>query len=267
MQRFNHGWGRRGLAVMLAALAGLAGWWWLQPQPDDSLRQIQARGVLRIATDASYPPFAAVDAEGHLFGLDVALGEELARRLGVRAEFENLTYDALIGSLLVDRSDVVISAYVPQPERGREASFSAPYFVGGLVWVAPVTASAPPNPPLAWLPGRTLAVEIGSAGDAQARVWARQVAGLNLRPAPTADDALWLVVNGQAEAALTDAVSALAFVTHHPQLQVIAPPVDPEPYTLVVNAHNPALLAELNRLLAEMEADGFLPRLRAEWLR
>ncbi len=262
--RFNPRWVLAGVMLILAALVLV---WLSQPQPDDSLQRVQARGVLRIVTDASYPPFAAVDANGNLFGLDVALGEELARRLGVRAEFENLTYDALIGSLLVDRSDVVISAYVPQPERGREASFSTPYFVGGLVWVVPLSATAPPADVLTWLPGRTLAAEIGSAGDAQLRVWARQTAAFAGHTAPTADDALWLVANGQASAALTDAVSAYAFAANVPQVQVILPPVEPEPYTLVVSAQNPALLAELNRLLAELEADGTLPALRATWIR
>lgn len=259
-------WLLAGLAVAaLLAAVGL-GWRALRGREDAAWDRIRAEGRWLVATDASYPPFAAIDADGNLFGFDIDLAEEIGRRWGVRVAFENITYDALLGTLIVRRDDAVISAFVPQPERTREVAYTRSYFVGGTVAVIRAGAGQPlANDAQAWAAGKTLAVEYGAGGDALARQWARRVAGVTVTPKTTAADALLAVEKGEADAAIVDALTAYDFLLSHPALALAGPPIEPEPYVIAVSIESPLLLERLEAALATLEADGTLARLKVKW--
>jgi len=257
-----------GVAGIVALLVAAVIAWraWRTPE-DAAWARIQADGRLVVATDASYPPFSATDANGDLFGLDVDLAEAIGRRWGVAVQFENITYDALLGTLVVGRDDVVISAFVAQPERTREVAYTAPYFVGGtLVVIRRAGGQLITGDAEAWAAGKTLAVEYGAGGDALARQWARRVVGVTVQPLDTAAAALASVAAGMADAAVVDAIAAYTFLAAHPDLTLAGPPIAPEPYVMAVSADSPVLLAHLQDTLAAMQADGTLADLRAHWL-
>ena len=246
----------------------------LLPQDDPIWARIQERKVFTVATDASYPPFAAVDANGNLFGLDVDVAEELGRRWAVRVEFENLAYDALLGSVISLRDDAVISAFVPQPDRLNDVTFSHPYFTGGTVVVVRKGQAGPGHVAnradwQAWAAGKTLAVERGSAGHALARDWARLSAGralsITVLAEPTIEDALLAVENHSADAALADSIDAYNFLLGHPTVALAGPPVTPEPYTVAVSVRGRVLSQQIEQALQAMEADGTLSTLRVKW--
>jgi ABC-type amino acid transport substrate-binding protein len=259
-------WWRVGAAFLLVVL-GFGIWKLGFPRREDEVwDRIQARGVFTVATDASYPPFAAVDADGNLFGFDVDLAEEIGRRWGVRVEFENITYDALLGSLISGRDDAVISAFVPQPERTREIAFTRSYFVSGTAVVVRADSEVRlTGDPAAWASGKTIAVEYGAGGDALVRQWSRRVAGITALPLPTAAEALSAVEASRAEAALVDAISAYEFLRGHPALALAGPLLEPEPYVIAVSLESRTLFQELENVLQAMEADGALPALRVKW--
>ena len=258
-----------GIIVTLAAVL-LGIWVWalrFSRQGDDKAwERILERGVITVATDASYPPFAAVDENGALFGFDIDLAEEIGRRLGVRAEFENIAYDALLSTLVSGRDDVVISAFVPQPARLREVSYTRPYFISGTAAVIRREGDARlTDDPALWASGKTLAVEYGAGGEALARRWARRAPGVIVLPRPTAADALQAVEDKDAHAALVDAVSAYEFLRAHPALGLAGPPLEPEPYVIAVSSQSLTLHRALENTLADMEADGALTELKVKW--
>jgi polar amino acid transport system substrate-binding protein len=257
-----------GLSLVSAVLLAIwAGWGLLRGEEDAAWDRIQADGRFVVATDASYPPFSAVDANGDLFGFDVDLAEAIGRQWGVAVAFENITYDALLGTLVVGRDDAVISAFVPQPERTREVAYTQPYFVGGTVAVIrQADGEALAGDAQAWAAGKTLAVEYGASGDALARQWARRVAGVTVVPLATAAEALAAVERGEAAAAVVDALAAYDFMLGHPALVLAGPPLEPEPYVIAVSIESPVLLRELEAALSALEADGTLRALKLKWL-
>jgi ABC-type amino acid transport substrate-binding protein len=244
--------------------------------PDAAWQRIQAQKVFVVASDASYPPFESLDANGALFGFDVDLADEIGRRWGVQVHYENITYDALLGALVAGRDDAVISAFVPQPDRTREVSYTGAYFTSGTVVVVKQDAPRGQDPgsdPTAWASGKTLAVEYGGDGDALARQWERQLAGqlagqtggITILRKSTPADALLAVENRQADAALVDAISAYDFLMSHPALRLAGPPLNPEQYVIAVNVKSTLLLRQLEQTLAAMQADGTLTALKLKW--
>ena len=265
-------------------------------RPDATWDRVRESGILRVGMDASFPPFETIAADGTLVGFDVDLARELGRRLGpalsgpVLSEAEgaegievqfvaNLPYDGLYDALAVGRVDIVISALVVNPARMADFAYSTPYFDAGQVLVAREKPDRfRKTCQVSDLDGCTLAVEFGTQGDLEARKWARRLSDLAVVPYQTAAEALASVVAGEADGALVDHVSALAAtgktlgVSENPkgfegfELVIVGEPVVEEPYAVAVRHDSQRLLRAINEALAEMEADGTMRALIAEWL-
>jgi len=177
---------------------------------DPTWEHIRQSGVWRVGMDPSFPPFESLDgATQQPAGLDVDLANAIARRWGVKAEIVAVGFDELVDATTAYRVDSAISALPVVEERTREVSFSTPYVEAGVLLVVPresaITKSAD-------LVGRRLAAEWGSAGDAQARDLQRQLDGkLSLVLRETSEAALLAVLDGEADAAVVDAVSLALF--------------------------------------------------------
>ncbi len=252
-----------GLGALLAV--GLVARQLTQP-PDAAWQRLLSQKVLMVATDASYPPFSSLDANGNLFGFDVDLADEIGRRLGVQVAYDNITYDALLDTLIAGRDEAVVSAFVPQPERTRQVAYTRAYFTSGtVVAVRQADGQRFSSDPVGWASGKTLAVEYGADGDALARQWATRASGVIVLRKETADDALLAVEQRQADGAVVDAISAYAFMMAHPDLELAGPIINPESYVLAVSIKSPELLRQLQRTLDAMQADGTLPGLKEKW--
>ncbi|MBN1956062.1 MAG: amino acid ABC transporter substrate-binding protein [Anaerolineae bacterium] len=230
----------------------------------NGLERVLESGVLRVGMDASFPPFEYVDGAGNLVGFDVDLAREMAAQLGVEAQFvANLPYDGLYDALTADRVDVVISALYVDPNRTADFAYSTAYFDAGQVLVAQAAGIEGPHS----LAGQTLAVEFGSAGDVEARTWTQRLAGLTVLPCQTADEALARVASGEADAALVDHLSALAWLDGQNDLRIVGGMVTREPYAAATRRENRQLLRALNDAIATMVNDGRMAALQARWFR
>ncbi|HEY52238.1 MAG TPA: amino acid ABC transporter substrate-binding protein [Caldilineae bacterium] len=238
------------LAILTLFALALLAWGLLRPS-DDAWERLQRGGALRVAVDPSFPPFDDVGADGQLVGFDIDLARELGRRLSVPVEFKAIAFDGLVDAVIADKADVVISAFPLDPRLTKDVRFSQPYFEGGLVLVTreDSTVAGPED-----LVGRRVAVEWGSLGDA----WARSH-GLDILRQETAADALNAVVIGEADAAPVDAVTAA--LSSAPDLHIHTPPLESDPYVIVLPLHAPKLADAVDDALAEIMADGTWERL------
>ncbi|MAT97927.1 MAG: hypothetical protein CL608_12345 [Anaerolineaceae bacterium] len=245
-------------AVLLLTLFLLTG---CQPA-DGSWERVQAAGVLRVGLDPTYPPFEVDNGSG-VTGLDVDLAKAIAADLGVDVQFVYFGYDGLYDALATEQVDVLISALVIIPERTRDFSYSEPYFDAGEILIVPANNETIES--MADLGGHTLAVELGSLGHVEATEWAKRVVDLEIRPFPTADEALTAVQQGSADAALTNAISGRLFVRDHDGLKRLPESVTVEPFALVVRSEDRQLLNVLNQSLATLQQSGQLDQIEAKW--
>lgn len=236
---------------------------WLDRKPDEAWLRVQSAGVLRFATDASYHPFEGVGDDGEFYGLDIDIAREVARRVGARAEFMNVGVDALYDAVRVGQADALISALPIDPARLGQWAYSRPYFDAGLVLMIRPDDEAME---VEDLPGHTIAVALGSDGDAWLRDYQRRAGGVTAARFESALDALQAVADGRADAMIVDGVTARQLLpTRFADLRV-AVQVTNEPYAIAVWGESVDLLAALNRALDEMLADGMIERIVEEWI-
>ncbi len=237
---------------------------WLDRKPDEAWRRVQSAGVIRFATDASYHPFEGVGGDGVFYGLDIDIAREAASRLGTRAEFMNVGVDALYDAMRVGQADASISALPIDPAREGQWAYSRPYFDAGLVLITRRDAEAME---IGDLPGRTIAVALGSDGDARLRDDQRRAAGITAARFESALDALQAVADGRADAAIVDGVTARQLLPAQFVDLRVTVQVTNESFAIAVWGESVDLLAAIDRVLNEMQTDGTIDRIVEDWLR
>lgn len=252
--------GRRVLG-MLCLLALLASGCLSQPT---GLERIREAGVIRVAMDPSFPPFEYVDATGTAVGFDIDLGQDLAWRMGVEAQFVTTTYDGLYDALVVGRADIILSALYPDPTRTEDFAFSPAYFNAGEVLVVPPDS---PIEGVADLPGRKVAVVFGTAGHMEALRWEQLLSSPPVvETRESAEGALEALTTGSVEAILIDALAAQAAGAQEQPIRILTPPIVDESYVIAVRRTEGELIDEITLHLQEMQTDGTIERLTERWI-
>lgn len=97
---------------------------------------IKDSGTIRMAIQASYPPFESKADDGKtLVGLDPDLANAMGDVLGVEIEFVETTFDAIIPALAANKVDMAMSSIGDTKEREEIVDFATYYHNGTLVLV------------------------------------------------------------------------------------------------------------------------------------
>lgn len=249
------------LAVAALALLWIRGstqpeaLWWARGRPHG------LHGPLRVATDASYPPFATTTADGTLAGLEVDLAKRLAERLGVRIVLTNTDVGSGLDALVADRFDAIIAGLAPAPELSRDVAFSRPYFEAGPVALVRADDSRLRRP--GDLRGRLVGVELGAEIATRA---ASAASGSPPRSVAELEDLLSALEAGEIDAAVVDRATALERTASHVHLRALDPPLASDPLVIAVARRSRDLLYAIDHALTAMEEDGTLAALERRWL-
>jgi polar amino acid transport system substrate-binding protein len=172
------------------------------------------QGVIRIGTDASYPPMSTFAPDGRtIIGMEPDLGVEIGRVLGVRVEFVNTDFTKLLTDVAGGELDLGMSAMTDTVERAKTVDF-VNYFSAGTSIV--VQRGNPAGiTDIQDLCGHVVAVE---AGTTQVGLLTRTQSNCSpdpiiLKTFPTNSDALLQVRTGRAVALLNDLPTAVFLVT------------------------------------------------------
>ncbi|MGI8911227.1 MAG: transporter substrate-binding domain-containing protein, partial [Rubrobacteraceae bacterium] len=91
---------------------------------------------ISVASDIAYPPFE-FEKDGEPTGFDIDLMNEVGKRAGFTPEYQNVTFDGIIGGLANNQYDAAISSMTITPERAQRIDFSDPYFNADQSLLAP----------------------------------------------------------------------------------------------------------------------------------
>ena len=248
------------IIITLALLVALV--WLGQQRPADRyMEAVQARGVLRVGIDPTYPPFDTL-ADGKVGGYDAGLAQAIATDLGAQVEFKTFALDTLYDVMEAGEVDMLISALPIIPERMDKVRYSTPYYQAGqilLIRMGDTRITSVDD-----LEGKTVGVEKGSAADTEARRLSRDVAqNVQVRSVYlSAEEALSALVKGEVDAAITDSVSAQAYISANPgSLAIVPPSITDEPYVVEVPAQASALASSVDATILRLRTSGELDRI------
>lgn len=251
---FLSAFGRAALAATLALGFSTAA-----AQAETTLEKIQRTKTMAVANSFGYPPFGYVE-NGKPVGFDVDLGNAIAERMGVEVKWEKVDFKGIIAALTSGRVDALVTAMTWSPERAERILFSEPYYDAGLggVYREGSPISEPDD-----LKGKVVGVQLGSAGDR----WIRDNHAQSVKDIKTYDDlllALKDLENGRVEAVVS-ALPAVKFTARSMPAIKVTSVWDGRVVGINTRKDDADLMAEFDRHLAALKAEGFLDRLEAKW--
>ena len=217
---------------------------------------------VRVATDATFPPFETVDeATKELTGFDVELMNALAAKAGIEIEWVNIGFDPMLAGLSQCQYDVAIAAITITEDRKKDMLFSEPYINAGQIISVQKSNTEITGPDS--LAGKKVDAQLGTTG----AIEAAKIAGVELKTYDSYDLAFLDLANGQIDAVIADYPTALGFIGQNSEkLTTVGEVFTDESYGIAVCKKNTDLLQKINDGLAAIKADGTVQKLELKWL-
>lgn len=218
-------------------------------------------GVLKVATEGTYPPFTFRDEGGELTGFDVDIARALAGRLGLEPEFVLTEWSGILGGLQADKYDVILNQVGITPGRQESIGFSEPYAYSQAQIIVPQEGDFDPQS-LADLSGRRVGVGLGSNFEQQLR----DAGGINVVTYPGAPEYLADLAAGRIAAAYNDRL-LVGYLIQRDNLPVRGAGVvgDPEPVGVAFKKTNTGLGEAIDRALGELRENGEYTEISEKW--
>lgn len=231
-----------------------------EAKPQNLLEQIKADGKIRFGTEGTYAPFTFHDETGKLTGFDVEIAEEIAKRLGVKAEFIETKWDGMFAGLDAKRFDAIVNEVAIREDRLEKYDFSAPYIVSKAVLI--VNEENSDIKSFEDLKGKKAGQSLTSNLADIARSFGAeivQVDGFN--------QSIDLLVSKRIDAAVNDSLSFLDFKKQRPDtpIKVVDQMNTEDQMGIMFRKGNDELVAAVNKALEDMKADGTYLKISEKW--
>lgn len=231
----------------------------------DQLQDIKAKKAIVCGTFAAIEPFGFPDPQTRqTVGYDVDLCKAVAKELGVAMEHRGLTVEGRIPELNLGHVDILIANLAYTRTRAQQIEFSDAYHV--LTEVV-VVAKDSGLTKLDELVGKKISATKGSTSEQAIRMRIPKATPVAFQDASAAYLALQ---QGKVDGFSINDITAAKFVRQSSEsgkpVVVIQEPTILEPMGIGVRKGEPALLAEVNAVLAKLEKSGELARNWEKWL-
>ena len=215
-------------------------------------------GTLIASINPTVAPIQYIDDSGNLVGLDVDLGNEIAKRLCLKMAFQSTQFATMIPLLKEGRIDVIDSFMFYTPERAAQV-LMVPYGASTMSIVVPKTNTDTISGP-DYFSGKSFGVELGTVDfkDAQAASAALQKAGkppITIRTFDTYANVLQALSAGQVDGAFIGTEEAFYYRKKGVNFFRIAL-TGYDPHAEALAFKDPALANTVAAVMNEMHADG-----------
>lgn len=228
----------------------------------DLLAQIRDKGEIAIALEGTWAPWGYHDEDGKLVGYDVEIGENIAEKLGVKANFEEGEWAGLLAGLEAGRFDMMINGMDVDEERQEKYDFSTPYAYNRTVVI--VRSGDDSVQSMEDLNGKTTANTMNSTYANVAEAY-----GANVQPVDDFIQTIELLTSERIDATLNAEVSFYDYLNTHPDAPVKIACIDPQSTEVAIampkGENTDALREAVDKALEEMRSDGTLTRLSEKY--
>lgn len=158
--------------------------------------------VVRIAMDATYPPFESLDASGQIVGFDKDIADALCERMKVTCEFSNQAWEGIIPGLLANKYDAILSSMSITEERMKQIDFS------DKIYNTPPAIAVPIDSTIAGVTPEDLgSISMGAqTSTIHANYAEAKFPDVDLKIYPSPDEYKLDLANGRLDAAIDDVV-------------------------------------------------------------
>jgi polar amino acid transport system substrate-binding protein len=226
---------------------------------------IKSAGKIVYCSDITYPPEEYYKTgTTTAIGSDIDIGTAIAKRMGVKAQFDNTGFDGIIAALLSNKCDAIISGMNDTPARAKQVAFVDYITVGQSLMVKKGNPSHVAK--LSDLAGKSVSVEVGTTNkdflDAASKKLSKKIDVVSF---PKDTDAANALKTGKVDAYFGDAPVVAHYVQQDSSFAFGGSPINPIPVGIAVQKKNAGLKTAFQQAVKAMYADGSMKRLLAKW--
>ncbi len=219
------------------------------------LAYIKEKGTMIIGV-TEYEPMNYKDEDGNWTGFDTEFAELVCEKLGVKAEFVEINWDTKTTELKTKTIDAVWNGMTIKEELKDSMDISDAYVLNAQVIVTK-EENAEKYADAEGIKEAAIAVESGSAGESEASAVAT-----NVIPVKTQADTLVEVKSGSADCAVIDITMAKAMTGEGTDYEGLTYTGSlSEEYYGIGFRKGADTCTEVNKIIAELKADGSLQKL------
>ena len=210
------------------------------------LADVQKAGKLVIATSPDFPPFENLE-NGEVVGIEIDIMNLICQELGVELVIEQMDFESVIPGIQAGKFDSGVSGITVTEDRKKNVDFSDPYFLASQAIVvtpdSPITCKAD-------LTGKKISVQTGTTAEEYCMDEGYEVLAFTAN-----NDAASALTSGKVDAWVVDNEVAVALAAEQ-GLVVLSEAMTSEPYAFAFPKGSDTLVAEFNKILSQMIADG-----------
>ena len=221
-----------------------------------TLAEVKKAGKLTIATSPDFPPFESLEGD-KVVGIEVDIMELVAEELGVELEIIQMDFDSVLLGVQSAKYDCGMSGITATDARKENMLFTTPYYMAAQVIVVKEGSDIKGK---ADLEGKKVSVQTGTTADEGCTE-----AGYNVQAFAANADAKAALTTGKVDAWVVDNLTALQMVEEGDGLVVLNENMTDEPYAFAFAFGSEDLVAEIDKILKELVADGTVEAIFAEY--
>lgn len=223
----------------------------------DATEPTDKSGTIIMGTQIGFPPFEVFDDNAQPSGFDIDLSNMIADAAGKKLQIENMDFGGLIAAIQSGKIDFSAAGMSVTEQRLQSVDFSDPYYTSRQVIVVPIDSTIASKEDLL---GKIVAVQEGTTGDDMVRAYKETENGepmTNTVSFKLNADVAMEVLNGRADAFVLDEEPSKAIVAKNKdKLRILDVEFGTEEYAIAVKKGNTELLDIINKVIADMKADG-----------
>jgi len=230
------------------------------------LQSILKTGKLRVGLEPGYMPFEMQDKQSRVVGFDVDMAKEMASSMGVELELVPTAWDGIIGSLLTDKFDIIMSGMTITQERNLKVNFANPYIiVGQTILINKNLAGTIRSYSDLNNSKYTVTSKLGTTGEQAVK---RMIPRANYKSFETEPEAAMEVISGKADAFVYDLPYCAVFYAEKGagKMVFLDQPFTFEPLGWALKQGDPDFLNWVNNFLAQVKGDGRYDKIYEKWI-
>ncbi len=227
-----------------------------------TLDDIKSAGELVIATSPDFAPFESLDGE-KVVGIEIDIMNLVCEELGVKLKIEQVDFDSVLPGVQAGKYDVGVSGISVTPDREKNTLFTDPYCLAAQAIVVEEGSAIKSK---ADLTGKKISVQTGTTA---AEFCAGE--GYAVSEFTANNDAQMALTTGKVDAWVIDDLTAKAMVDTYnaenpaKKLVILDEAMTTEPYAFAFAKGSDELVAEINKILNKLVADGTVEEIFEKW--
>lgn len=229
------------------------------------LDQIKKSGTMKVGLMGTYPPYNFLNDKNEIDGFDADIAKEVAKRIGVKAEFITNEWSGMIAGLEKSKFDIVISQMTITEERKKTMDFSKPYIKNSVNVIVKEDNST--IKAIEDFKGKKIGVGLGTNDETYLRNEAMPKVG-NFEIA-TYNDVITTLLdlnNGRIDATVNNLFAIKPIVDkNNLKVKVVGQPIKEDYAGMAIRKGNPEFLSAVDKALEDMKSDGTYKSIFVKW--